>query len=139
MSFHPDLPEAVRRWKEAKAALAEWTLYESQLRDLVTQLAVGEFHEGTQTLDIGPGHRIQATKQVTYSVVGDEDQLQSRIDALAATGPEGQQIADTLLNWKPSVVKAVWDSLDDATKSYLAPFIEARTAKVQVSYTEPGQ
>jgi hypothetical protein len=134
--------------KAAKAAVNNWYVArgrkimaernEREARDEMLRLAFPNINwnagayvenEGTKRFPVGDGTKIKASLQDNYSIENSEE-----ADAAVAKLPA--DIAEMLLDWKPTLKKAIYKELQPEYKVIIAPFVTIKAAAPQVELEE---
>lgn len=125
-----DMTALLTQWKKVSEELAEKKSEESQLR---MKLVVGNFDatklEGSQTIDIGWGWKLKATKKLNLSATNEGHQTEQLLAAIAAVDPG---LAVGLVRWSPELSTTVYRQLLKLVNNHpdLAKFMsEAITVK----------
>lgn len=108
-----DLPEdrvaMLTRWKAVSEQVAALKSEENQLRiKLVQDNFTGDKLEGVETVDIGWGWKLKATKSLNYSATNESHQTEAMLAAVGAIDPG---IATGLVKWKPELSTKVYRQL----------------------------
>lgn len=108
-----DLPEdktkQLTRWYELKNQIAVMQNEEVQLRQkLVMDNFTATKLEGTESIDVWPGWRLRATKDMNITATNESHQTEALLQTLGEIDPE---IAGTLVKWKPDVAKVAYRKL----------------------------
>jgi hypothetical protein len=134
--------------KAAKAAVNNWYVArgrkimaernEREARDEMLRLAFPNINwnagayvenEGTKRFPVGDGTKIKASLQDNYSIENSEE-----ADAAVAKLPA--DIAEMLIDWKPTLKKAIYKELQPEYKVIIAPFVTIKAAAPQVELEE---
>lgn len=122
-----DRTAQLTRWRELTAQLETIQNEEKQLRTaLVTSSFDGTKTEGAETIDIGWGWKLRATKVINYSATNESSQTEQLLNAVGAIDPG---IASGLVKWKPELSTPVYRNLLELAKTHpeLNPLIAAAT------------
>lgn len=96
-----DTAELMSKWYAAQAQLAELKNEEAQLRTaIVLQLFTASKLEGVETIDVGNGWRLKATKNLNVTATNASGQTIALLDAVGAIN---RDLAMGLVKWKPEV------------------------------------
>lgn len=136
----------LRDWFEADQKLDAVKKSEFELRNAVI-LKCGfdpKKIEGSETLDIGNGYKLKASKKINYTLTNKNGETIKLQEALGAI--QRQDLAGNLVQWKPEMSETCYKKellpLIDPTITHpieLTPYIEAiRTALAAALTVKPG-
>lgn len=101
-----DMTALLTRWKEVSEQMAALKSEENQLR---VKLVADNFDitklEGTQTIDIGWGWRLRATKNLNISATNESGQTEALLNQVGKIDPG---FAVGLVKWKPELATKVY-------------------------------
>lgn len=104
-----DKTALLTEWKKAHDELELLKSKEAQLRTkLVADNFTGTKLEGVETIDIGWGWRLKATKNLNISATNESQQTVTLLNALGEIDPT---IATNLVRWKPDISTKVYRDL----------------------------
>lgn len=111
-----DTATMMSRWYTLQAQLAEIKNEENQLRQaIVTKLFTAEKLEGTETIDIGNGWRLKATKELNVTATNASGQAMNLLNAIGAINPD---LANGLVKWQPEIAMKPYRELVTLTKTH---------------------
>lgn len=105
--------DKIAAWDETKARLALLREREAEMRqDILNELYAN--HEiGVNTIELANGYELKATFKETFSLIEEDNRLDSALDAIDNLGERGKLITERLVKWKPALVKSEYDQLPD--------------------------
>lgn len=122
-----DTTALLTRWKEVSEQVALLKSEENQLRmKLVADNFDAAKLEGVQTIDIGWGWRLKATKNMNYSATNESGQTEALLNAVGKIDPG---VAQGLVKWKPELSTKLYRELLKLAEAHpeLSVFIAAAT------------
>lgn len=145
-NLHPPQPQpeaptltrdqAILLWLKARKDLNTARLAELNMRNLIVG---NEFPsgvpEGTNTIELGNGYKLKATGVLNYSL--DKDAVESALDAIEATSPEGKFIAERLVGWTPQLSVAEYRTLPPNIKALIDRVLTIKPGQSQLEFYEP--
>jgi len=139
----PDRAQQLKRWRELSTQLGTIKNEESQLR---TRLVLDNFNaeklEGSETIDIGWGWRLKATKDLNVTATNESQQTEALLQAIAGFDPDAAQ---NLIRWKPEVNMKVYREMlaiaegDPILRGLLAAAITVKPGMPQLEMIEPKE
>lgn len=104
-----DRETLLKEWKEISEWIKTAQNKENQLRlKLVSDLFTAEKLEGSETVDIGWGYRLKATKNLNYNATNKEGQTEKLLAAVHAIDPG---TAQALVRWQPELSVTAYRAL----------------------------
>jgi hypothetical protein len=135
---------AIKAWRDAKAAAASAVIAERNLRAEMVALCFPEAKIGTNNLDIGQGYKLKYVKSLNYKLdTGDVDAVTGlsntdrALDTIRSTGNEGAFIADRLVKWKPELSLTEYKALSDTFKKIINTVVTTSDASPEVEMVPP--
>ncbi len=96
----------ILQWQEATKALAAAKEAESALRAEVLKNAFSfnpeALREGTENVELGAGYKLKAVFKINRSFAGGQEAVEKALQKIEKTGPEGEFIAERLVNGSPN-------------------------------------
>lgn len=109
MQLTQEQSDLLKAWQHSQQQVKEWQEKERECRDaIVKALFSAEKDEGTETVDVGEGWKLKATKKLNYSLNNKDGQ----VTAIVSTWPAMAQ----LVRWSPELNVKDYKKLDDQTK-----------------------
>ena len=130
--------ELIQKWNESVKVLSEARKAESELRDQVLKAAFnfkGDDREGTENIELGNDYKLKAVFKLSRSV--NNAKIQKALDKMEKSGPEGEFLADRLINWKASLNKKEFDALPTNYRRMVEPAITSKPGKPSLTLVCP--
>lgn len=142
-----DLPtdrvQMLTRWKQISEQVAVLKNEENQLRQkLVSDNFSAEKLEGVETIDIGYGWRLKATKELNISATNENNQTVTLLQELNGIDPG---VANGLVSWKPQVSTKMYRELlkladaNPPLKALMAAAITVKPGMPQLEMVPPKE
>lgn len=120
MNTH-NIQPLIESWYSTQLELKQLRKREVELRlEIVETLSTGEITEGTERIGIGHGKDLKITHKLTYKL-DETDQLDLALDKVAKV--MGEEIADRLVNFKPTLSVSEFKKLDDDVLKEFSKFV----------------
>jgi hypothetical protein len=105
VTLTPQQSQRLMEWDEASKSLAELQELEMKLRKSLVEdglLFDASKLEGTETIEIGNGYQVKATKTQYYNAENKEGQTTNLVALLPA------ELAQSLVKWQPKISTSVY-------------------------------
>lgn len=132
--------QAMIEWRKLQGEIEQLQAAELVLRNRL--IASGLFHaldkksEGTQTIQLGKGWTLAATKVRYYNLTNTNKETEL---ALGYVAYSDYAIACSLVNWKPTLVKGMFKKLPDEMKEYFRDALTITTGQASLELNPPTE
>ena len=138
VDLNQDQNQLIAEWKQKSDQLAQLKADEAALRTkLVEKLFTATKLEGTESIDIGWGYRLKASKSLNISATNASKQTENLLNAI---WPIDQTLATNLVSWKPDVssknFRELMDTIDKMPEGEQKNAV--RTALAAAITVKPG-
>lgn len=127
----------IKQWDDMCKQLAAAKQAELNLRMLVVSTVFPNLPEGTNTVELGNGWKIKATGVNNYNLDKDVTKVESALDAIEATGPEGKFLGERLVSWAPKLSVAEYRTLPPIVKAIIDAVLTIKPGTPQLELCEP--
>lgn len=140
MNLTKEQIDRIAAWDETKAQLAVLKEREAEMRKALIEELYSDAEIGVNTIELANGYELKATVKENYSLIEEDDRLESALTAIENLGERGRLYAERLIKWKPSLDKKEYDALPSDVKQIIdtavlvkpaAPTLEIKAPKTK--------
>ena len=132
--------QLLMQWADAKKALDSAKLIEGELRKQIIAES-GLFDEdketGAQTVELGGGYKLKATKKVSYKVDNKDGKAFEMLKRLSEMGEVSAHKSKTLFRFDANLSVTNYKQLDDAEKKLVDEIIVTKPAMPSLELIQP--
>ncbi len=127
----------IMRWKAADADLKAAKETELKLRNEVYASCFPMPEVGVNTLELGEGYKLKATRKLNYKLDKDAEKVEAMLDRLDKQGNEGGFIADRLVKWVAEMSVSEYNKLDDKYRKIVDSVLTISDGTPSLELVEP--
>jgi hypothetical protein len=125
-------------WRAIAADLSRLQELELQYRNAIIPYCGFDAYkeEGSQTVSLGEGYKLELDRPIYYSVKGEQDVIMALINLVHENDP---MAAIGLLRWKPEISVTQYRKLTDEQKRIIAPILDIKPGQASLKVVLPKE
>lgn len=134
-----DKAELLDKWKTARSNLAQWAVYEAELRTLIVFEAGFPAEDGTHYFELAEGFRLQCVRRTNYTISKEKGALEGALLNITNMGEEGKFIAQRVIKYTPELVMKEYKDLQPHYKSILDRVVTSKPGMPALELIPPKE